>query len=181
VGGWEEGKPASGDFAVGPGGGEVGAEAEDGVVVGSEDGVGADFDGEEGGEGAQPVDDPGFTVGEVALSEGIEAAEEGAADATGEAVVDAFLVILDVSASRQSHGSPPFDMSNWRPMEMIKKKFAEKWVSRFAGFPGDAGMRAGDFCGDGIGGFADHGPIVDHGIDDFLAVLERVAIDVGRV
>jgi len=48
---------------------------------------------------AQSVEQQGFTVGEVALGDGIEAAEEGAANATAEAVIDAFVTIFDVSAA----------------------------------------------------------------------------------
>jgi hypothetical protein len=61
---------------------------------------------------AQPVEKHGFTVREVAMSDGIETAEESAADTSAEAVKDAFLTIFDVSAARETHGSPRFNTSN---------------------------------------------------------------------
>jgi hypothetical protein len=80
--------------------------------VSRHDSVGADFDGEDRGELSQPVDEPGFTVGEVAVGYGVEAAEESAADATAEAVIDPFLTIFDVRAASQSHDSPRFTRTN---------------------------------------------------------------------
>jgi hypothetical protein len=75
-------------------------------------GVGADLDGEDGGEMVQPFEQPCFAVGEVAAGERVEPVEESAADASAEAVIDAFLTLLDVFAARQAHGFTPFDMSN---------------------------------------------------------------------
>jgi hypothetical protein len=66
---------------------------------------------------AQPVEQQSFTVREVAMSHGIEAAEKSAADASAEAVKDAFLTIFDVSAARETHGSPRFSMSNGELMD----------------------------------------------------------------
>jgi hypothetical protein len=47
--------------------------------------------------------------------------------------------------------------------------------------PGDARMATDDFRRDMVGGLADDGEIVNHGIHDFLVVFERVEIDVGNV
>jgi len=96
---WRERNPAGGDFSIGPGGGDIGAEAENVVEMGIHDGIGDDIDGEDGGEEAQPVENPDFTVREVAAGYGVEAAEKGAADAAGVAVVDPFFTITDVLAS----------------------------------------------------------------------------------
>ena len=71
-----------------------------------EDGVGADVDGEDGGEETEAIDNPGFTVGEVSLGKGVEAAEEGAADAPAKAVIDADFVVVDVGTARHGHRSP---------------------------------------------------------------------------
>lgn len=46
----EECEPADGDFAIGPDKDDIGADAEDDMVVIIHDGVGPDFDGEDGGE-----------------------------------------------------------------------------------------------------------------------------------
>ena len=104
--GREEGEPTGGDFPIGPGGDEVGAKAQDGMVVIHHDGVGADLDGENGGEIAQAAGDPDFTVGKIAAREGVESIEESAADASAEAVIDTFLSFLDIFAAWQGHGSP---------------------------------------------------------------------------
>jgi len=82
------------------------------VEVICHDGVGADIDGEDGGEMAQPVEKQGFTVREVVMSDRIETTEESAADTSAETVKDAFLTIFDVSASWETHGSPRFSTSN---------------------------------------------------------------------
>lgn len=113
----EEGQPAGSDFAIGPGGDDVGAGAQDGVIVIIHDGVGADFDGEDSGELVQPVDEPRFTVGEVALRDGVETGEKSAADTPAEAVVDPFFTIFDVSAAWESHGSPRFTITNGEHMD----------------------------------------------------------------
>jgi len=113
----EECQPAGSDFEVRPGGGDIGAGTEDEVEVVSHDGVGADIDGEDGGEMAQPVEQQGFTVREVAMSDRIEATEESAADTPAEAVIDTFLTIFDVSAARETHGSPRFNRSNGELMD----------------------------------------------------------------
>ena len=97
---WEECQPTDGDFTVGPGCGDTGEKAEDGVIVVFEDSVGADIDGEDGGKKPQPVDNPGFTVGEVALSKSVDSAEESPADATAVGVIDTFLSFADISAAR---------------------------------------------------------------------------------
>jgi len=117
-----EDKPAGSDFPVGPGGYDVGAEAENGVVVIDHDSEGTDFDSKDGSEMAQAVNEPGFAVGEVATCEGIESIKECAADTPAEAVIDTFLSFLDIFAARQSHGSPSFDMSNDEPTESANKK-----------------------------------------------------------
>jgi hypothetical protein len=46
----EEGKPAGGHLAIGPGGGDFEADPKDDVVVVLQDGVSTDIDGENGGE-----------------------------------------------------------------------------------------------------------------------------------
>ena len=98
-----EREPAASDFVVGPGLGDIGACAQDEVVVVIEDGVVEDVDGEDGGEELETVLEPGFTVGEVATGGRVEAAEEGAADAAAEAMVDADGIVLDEFAARKSH------------------------------------------------------------------------------
>jgi hypothetical protein len=101
-----EGNPAGSDFQIGPGCGDIGAQAENIVEMRVHDGIGTDIDGEDGGEEAQPVDNQGFTVREVSTGYGIEAAEKGAADAAGVAVIDTFFTITDIFASGQCHSSP---------------------------------------------------------------------------
>ena len=54
----------------------------------------------------QSVDQPGLAMGEVAAGFDIESAQEGPADAPAEAVIDAFLSLLNVFVAGQSHGSP---------------------------------------------------------------------------
>ena len=114
---WEECEPASSDLEVGPGGGDVWAGTKDGVIVIIHDGEGADVDGEDRGEQAQPVYDPGLTVREVATGDGVIAVEEGAADTAGEAVIDADFTIFDVRAARKTHDSPRFNRSNGELMD----------------------------------------------------------------
>ena len=87
-----------------------------------------------GGKLAQSVEQQGFTVGEVALGDGIEAAEEGAARATAEAVIDAFLTIFDVSAARKPRGSPRFCMSNRRTHRLSEKIYKKGGCPRFPRF-----------------------------------------------
>jgi hypothetical protein len=111
-----EGKPAEGDLTIGPGGGDIGASAKDFVDMSIHDGKGADIDGEDGGEEAQPVDDPGFTVGEVAAGDGVESAESGAADATVKTMIDGDFIFADVGAARKCHGSPHFRWINGERM-----------------------------------------------------------------
>jgi hypothetical protein len=48
------------------------------------------------------------------LSNGIETTEKGTADASGEAVKDAHLIIFDIEAAGKSHDSPHFTMSNYQ-------------------------------------------------------------------
>ena len=103
-----EGKPAEGDLTIGPGGGDIGASAKDFVDMSIHDGKGADIDGEDGGEEPQPVDNPGFTVREVAASDGIESAQASATDATVKAMIDGDFAFTDVMAAGKRHGSPHF-------------------------------------------------------------------------
>ena len=102
----EESEPAQSDVAIWQRGEEVWSSTEDGVIVIIHDRIGADVDGEDRGEEFQSIDEPLLAVGEVAVGRGVEAAEEGTADTSVEAVIDTFLAIVDVFAARQSHGSP---------------------------------------------------------------------------
>ncbi len=72
------------------------------------DGKGTDIDSEDGGKESQPVENPDFTVRIVSARNRVNAAEEGAADAAGVTVIDAFFIITDIFASGQGHGSPLF-------------------------------------------------------------------------
>lgn len=63
----EESEPAFGNFLIGPGGEDIGASAQDGVVVVIHDGISANIDSENGGEEFQSIDQPFFAVGEVLL------------------------------------------------------------------------------------------------------------------
>jgi len=95
----EEGEPAGSDFAIGPDGDDIGAGSKEGVVVIVHDGVGPDFDGEDGGEVAQSFEQPGFAVGEVPFGNWVISGQEGAADAAAEAMVHPNLTIFDISAA----------------------------------------------------------------------------------
>lgn len=117
-----EGEPTAGDIGIGPGIGDIGACTEDGVVMVFEDGVVEDIDSEDGGEEAQSIFDPGFTVGEIAAGKRIEAAEESAADTAGEAVIDADGIFRDIVAAWQGHVSPPYKRFNGEGPEVAKKK-----------------------------------------------------------
>jgi len=107
-----EGKPTGSYLVIGPGGGEIGAEAEDVMEMGIHDGVGADIDGEDGSEELESTDNQSFTVREIASCDGVTAAEERTSDAAGVAMINAFFTIPDIFASRKSHRSPPFYISN---------------------------------------------------------------------
>lgn len=109
-----ESQPSGSDFEIGPGLDEIGAGAEDGVVMIIHDGIGADVDGEDAGEEVQSVKDPSFAVGEVAAGDGIEAGEESAADAPSEAVIDTDFAIFDVGTAWKPHGLPPIRIPNDR-------------------------------------------------------------------
>lgn len=69
------------------------------MVVICQDRIGADIDGKDAGEELHSVDNPGFTMGEILLGNGIESAEERPADATGITMVDPFFIVIDISAS----------------------------------------------------------------------------------
>ena len=102
----EENQPAGCNFPIGPQGNDVGTGAQNGVVVGLQDGVCTDLDGENGGEKSQPVDDPCFAMGEISERKLVESAEERPPDTPTIAVIHSFFSILHVSAAWQSHDPP---------------------------------------------------------------------------
>lgn len=104
----EEGEPTDSHIAIGPGVDDLGEDAEDDVVVIRHDGVRGDLDGEDGGEEPQPIQDPSFTVREVAVRDGVESGEESSADTPVEAMINAFMTFANVFAAGQCHSSPHF-------------------------------------------------------------------------
>jgi hypothetical protein len=132
--GREESQPATGDFAIGPGGEDVGAGVQNGVRVSGHDGVSTDIDGENGCEMLQPVDHPSLAVGEISAGKRIESTKKRAADAPDKAMIKAFFPFLDILAARQTHGSPLFNMSNGDSMKSAKKKQIKMGVQVFQVF-----------------------------------------------
>jgi hypothetical protein len=93
-------KPANGDLAIRPGGGDVGPGAEDVMEMIDKDGKSADIDCENAGEELHALDDPCLAVRVILMRDGIIAIEKSPTDATGETMKDAFLPFLDIFASR---------------------------------------------------------------------------------
>jgi hypothetical protein len=80
-----------------------GVEADDDVIVVAHDGIGIDLEREEGGEMQQPGFDPGTTVLVGMTGDGIDAAKEGASDATGHDVVEARPLCVDEMSAGIGH------------------------------------------------------------------------------
>ena len=103
-GGAEQLGPALDDFPLGPDTRGVGIDAQDEVVVVAHHRVGADVHAEDGGQGLDLADQPLAAVFVVLAGEGVDAAEEGAAHAAGDAVVVRGVGEADLGGAGSCHG-----------------------------------------------------------------------------
>jgi len=96
--------PASNHLALAPGGGGFVVHVEDDVVVVAHHRIGADVDAEDVAQGFHLANQPLATVFVVLAGEGVDAAEEGAAHAAGDAVVVRGVSEADLGGAGGGHG-----------------------------------------------------------------------------
>ena len=139
-GGRERLEPAPRHLVVGPVAVGEGVVAQHEVEVVAEYRVGVDVDGEAGRELPQAVDEPGAAVGVVAVVVVVDAAQEGAADATRHEVVVALVDGIDQQMPRGCHAPMVPQTGPWpvQPLAMVGVRNRFETLSDFC--PGPCGI-----------------------------------------